>query len=582
MLHRTRIRAAGSALGALALSVATPGRADAPPAPHAAVPSPTESVADVATTYYQEWAQAHPSEATAFGIHDHDARLEDISLAGQTVEAARLRRWQERLALVPREQLSTNDRIDLELLQHAVDSRLLRLVELQPLRRWPTQALDLVTGSVYVIIKRDFAPATERLRSVIARERLIPDRLATALTLLDRASHEATETALSEIADTRSFFKNDVPAAFTDVHDAALLAELQQTSAAVDAALVGYERGLRQLLPHAKAPIALGEPLYRRLLVAEDWVDTAIDPLLAQGEAELHRLQSAFKTTAHAIDPAHSAAEVQRSIHADHAAADAILEETRARLSGLRTFIVDHDLMGIPDAGQPIVQESPPFMRATTLASMESPGVLETKSTKAFYNITLPDPRWTRAKADEYLAGALNRRILDVTTIHEVFPGHYLQDLWQRRNPSLVRRMEGPNTFVEGWAHYCEQMMLDEGYGGGDARLRLAQIQDALLRAARFVVAIRVHTRGMTFAAAVRFFEKEGLQSSPVAEAEARRSVSDPLYLYYTLGKLQIYKLRDDYRAKLGSQFNLRKFHDAMLAAGALPTALLGQLLLAP
>ncbi len=591
MLHRTRngrgvsrrlrrVGTVGSALGALALSLPGAGHAEKAAADSVAR-SDASPLSTLESAYYREWAKAHPGDATALGIHDHDGELEDISAAGQAAELARLRGWQARLASIPHGGLTMNDRIDLELLDHAVASQLLRLVELQPLHRWPGQVLDTSTNAIYVLIKRDFAPAVERLRSVIARERSIPDQLKTALGLLDGASREATATALSEVADMRSFFANDVPAAFIEVHDAPLLADLQRTTALVDSALVRYERALRsQILPHAKAPIGLGEPLYRRLLMAEDWVDSPIEPLLAQGQAELERLQRAFTQTAHAIDPNHSVADVQHSIQADHAPAGGILAETRARLNGLREFIVAHDLVGIPAEGQPVVQESPPFMRATTLASMESAGVLETHSTQAFYNITLPDPKWKKGKADEYLGGALNRRLLDSTSIHEVFPGHYLQDLWQRRNPSLVRRIEGPNTFVEGWAHYCEQMMLDEGYGEGDARLRLAQLQDALLRAARFVVALRVHTRGMTFAEAVTFFEREGLQSRSVAESEARRAVTDPLYLYYTLGKLQILKLRDDYRARLGAHFTMRKFHDAMLSAGALPSALLRELLL--
>jgi uncharacterized protein (DUF885 family) len=217
----------------------------------------------------------------------------------------------------------------------------------------------------------------------------------------------------------------------------------------------------------------------------------------------------------------------------------------------------------------PRVQETPPFMRATTFASMETPGPFETKSTDAFYNVTLPEKSWPAAQIEDFLRGAFNRPLIDVVSIHEAFPGHYVQFLWLPQVKSKARKYEGANSNIEGWAHYCEQMLLDEGYGGGEPRLRLAQLQDALLRAARYVVGIRMHARGMTLDEAITFFEKEGYQSRKVAEMEVRRGTEDPTYLYYTLGKLEILKLRDEYRKKLGAAFTLAGFHDALLAQGA-------------
>src|SRR5581483_3425972 len=220
-------------------------------------------------------------------------------------------------------------------------------------------------------------------------------------------------------------------------------------------------------------------------------------------------------------------------------------------------------------------------MRATTLASMETPGAFETRATEAYYNVTLPEKSWSAEQIENYLGGAFSRPTIDVTSIHEAFPGHYVQYLWIPRLSSKVRKVEGVSTNVEGWAHYCEQMMLDEGYGAGDAKLRLAQLQDALLRAARFVVGIRMHTRGMTFEQGVEFFQREGFQEHKVAEMETRRGTEDPTYLYYTLGKLEILRLRDDYRRKLGAAYSLRKFHDAFLGEGAIPLPLMRRALLA-
>ncbi len=210
---------------------------------------------------------------------------------------------------------------------------------------------------------------------------------------------------------------------------------------------------------------------------------------------------------------------------------------------------------------------------------METPGPFEKRATEAYYNVTLPQKGWAPEKIEQ-LMETLNRSLMQVVSIHEAFPGHYVQFLWLPRVQSKVRKFESANSNAEGWAHYCEQMMLDEGYGGGDPRLRLAQLQDALLRAARYVVGIRLHARNMTVAQAVDFFQREGYQSKEVAEMETKRGTEDPTYLYYTFGKLEILKLREQYRRKLGAGFSMRKFHDAFLAEGAAPIPLVRRALL--
>jgi uncharacterized protein (DUF885 family) len=219
-------------------------------------------------------------------------------------------------------------------------------------------------------------------------------------------------------------------------------------------------------------------------------------------------------------------------------------------------------------------------MRAFTLASMDTPGPFESRATEAYYNVTLPGPQMSAADAESYLRGAFSRPVLELTSIHEAFPGHYLQFQWMPKMRSKTRKLYGCNSNVEGWAHYTEQMMVDEGVGGGDPKLRLAQLQEALLRAARYVAGIRMHTRGMTVAQATELFEKRGLQSHAVAEMEAKRGTEDPTYLYYTWGKLQILKLRADYQKAAGARYSLRKFHDALLAEGAIPLPLLRKALL--
>jgi uncharacterized protein (DUF885 family) len=225
------------------------------------------------------------------------------------------------------------------------------------------------------------------------------------------------------------------------------------------------------------------------------------------------------------------------------------------------------------------VQETPPFLRATTSASMDIPGPFEKIATEAYYNMTLPDPKLPAKDTEEFMRQWYYAAISNVS-VHEVWPGHYLQFLYARDFPSNVRKVFSAATNSEGWAHYCEQMVLDEGFHGNDPRYRLAQIQDALLRDARFIVGIRMHTRGMTVQQAEQFFVKEALQPAPVARSEAKRGTSDATYGYYTMGKLMILKLRDDYKATKGAQYSLQKFHDSFIKLGPLPLPLIRKAML--
>jgi uncharacterized protein (DUF885 family) len=240
----------------------------------------------------------------------------------------------------------------------------------------------------------------------------------------------------------------------------------------------------------------------------------------------------------------------------------------------------ERQIITVPGDVQARVVETPPFLRALTFASMDTPGPFE-KATEAYYNITLPDPRWPAARQEEYLRG-YNFALLNTVSVHEVWPGHYTQFLWVKNNPNLskTRKLLGAASNAEGWAHYAEQMMLDEGYGDGDPKLRLAQLIDALLRDCRYIVGIQMHTQGMTYPQATEFFVKEGYQGRVNGEIEAKRGTADPTYLYYTLGKLQILKLREDYKRQQGDRFSLRDFHDRFIQAGPLPLRLLRRELL--
>jgi hypothetical protein len=263
----------------------------------------------------------------------------------------------------------------------------------------------------------------------------------------------------------------------------------------------------------------------------------------------------------------------------DHPTADKLLGSFRDVLGGLRDFIESKHIVTIPSQVGPIVEETPPFMRALTSASMDTPGPYEKVAKEAFFNVTLPDPAWPAKDVDEYLQG-FNRGTIISTAVHEAYPGHYIQFLWVPSATSKVRKLMGCGSNAEGWAHYTEQMMLDEGYGNGDLKLRLGQLQDALLRDARYVVGIQMHTGKMTMEQAIDFFVQEGHQVRPTAEKEAKRGTSDPTYLVYTLGKLEILKLREDYKTMKGGKYTLQGFHDAFLQQGTPPVKIVRKALL--
>jgi uncharacterized protein (DUF885 family) len=430
------------------------------------------------------------------------------------------------------------------------------------------------------MIKREYAPPEQRLRQLIARERAMPAALAEARKNLDNPPRIYTEIAIEQIDGNRGFFQTAVMAAFPTVTDKALLAELKQANDAVVAALADYKTWLQtDLLKRSTGEFAIGEDTYRKKLAADEMIDVPLDALLAIAEKDLRKNQAAFADTAKAIDPKRTPLQVLDTVQADHPPAAKLLSTTQSELDALATFISDHHLVTIPKAAPARVQETPPFLRATTSASMDIPGPFETVATEAYYNMTLPDPKGSAAETGEFMKQWYYAAITNVS-VHEVWPGHYLQFLYAPTFPSDVRKVFGANSNSEGWAHYCEQMVLDEGFHADNPRYRLAQLQDALLRDARFIVGIRMHTKGMTVAQAQDFFMKEGYQPKPVARSESKRGTSDATYGYYTMGKLMILKLREDYKAKLGSAFSLQKFHDTFISLGPLPLPLMRRAML--
>jgi uncharacterized protein (DUF885 family) len=514
----------------------------------------------------------NPSSATSAGFHQYDAQLEDFTGANIQRQIATLHKFEQEVSQFPAGQLTQEQSGDRDMVLGQIRSWLLDLEAIRIWEKNPDHYTSTATNAVFVIMARTFAPPEDRLRSVIARERQIPQMLAAARANLKNPPRIYTEVAIAQIPGMVSFFQNDVPSAFTAVQDPALLNQFHQANAAVIAELQAYEKFLKtDLLPRSNGDFRIGAENFRKKLAYDEMVDIPLDRLLDIGFADLHRNQQALRDTAKKIDPNKTAQQILTEAERDHPAPDKLLQTFRGTLGGLRDFIEQHRIVTVPSQVLPIVEETPPFMRALTFASMDTPGPYEKVAKEAFFNVTLPEKNWPAKEIEEHMA-LYNRGTIASTTIHEVYPGHYVQFLWVQKAPmSKVRKLLGANSDVEGWAHYCEQMMIDEGYGNGDLKLRLGQLQDALLRNARFIVGIQMHTGQMTFEQGVDFFVKEGMQTRTNGERETKRGTSDPTYLYYTLGKLEILKLREDYRKMRGAAFTLQEFHDSFLQQGFPP-----------
>ena len=573
-MHRSRF--------ALILLVATPlcAACSSPPPPAPAPESKDAAFTAVAADYLEELYRRQPTQATDLGIHKYDDRLENYSRDAVADAIASARQFRERVTAIDPGSLSLDRQLDREQLLHAIESRILMLDVVRPWAKDADTYSSGMTNTAYVMIKRKFAPPEERLRKLIAREKAMPAALQEARKNIESPPRIYTQIAIDQLDGNRSFFETAVPGAFKDVTDKALLDEFKKANDAVIAALVDYKKWLQtELLKKSTGDFAFGEDTYRKKLAADEMIDVPLDELLAIADRDLKKNQAAFAETAKQIDSKKTPQEVLASVEADHPPAAKLLAVTQQELDAIGGFMTDHHVVTIPQAAPARVQETPPFLRATTSASMDIPGPFEKVATEAYYNMTLPDAKWSARETREFMKQWYYAAISNVS-VHEVWPGHYLQFLYAKTFPSDVRKVLGAATNSEGWAHYCEQMVIDEGFHGGDPRYRLAQIQDALLRDARFIVGIRMHTKRMTMEQAQEFFVKEGYQPAPVARSETRRGTADATYGYYTMGKLMILKLRDDYKAKMGAQYSLQNFHDSFIKLGPLPLPLIRKAML--
>jgi Bacterial protein of unknown function (DUF885) len=530
--------------------------------------------------YFDAANRFSPSDAVASGFHEYDGAIEDRSRDTILARIKELHGLVDRLAAIDRAQLDFDNWIDATALEGDARANLFKLETVRTWEQNPMMYAGLPGGAVDVIMKRDFAPKKERLRSLVSRLRGVPAVFAAGKANVKNPPREFTDLAILRAKGSIGFLEGGVSLWARDAAggDSGLLAEFETVEGAAVVAARDFQSYLeKDLLPRSKGDYALGAERFLEKLKDEELVDLPLADLLAKGEAQLAKDHAAFVATAKQIDATKKPAAVVALLETDHPTADGLLPAIRQRLEAARKFVVDKDLVTIPSTVRPRVEETPPYDRGTGFASMDTPGPYETKATEAFYYVEPVDKDWDKKHQEEHLK-LYNRWVVDLINVHEVFPGHYVQFLYSPRFPTKVRKLVASGTNGEGWAHYAEQMVVDEGYGGGDPKIRLAQLSEALVRDCRYVVGIKLHTQGMTVEQGAKVFVDQCFMEPANAFQEARRGTYNPTYLYYTLRKLEIQKLRDDYKAKKGA--SLRDFHDAFVAQGGLPLPLMRKILL--
>ena len=547
------------------------------------------AISDAFIAGYLDW---RPATGTELGLHQYDGRTTDFSRASVSNELARLQRFDRELAAFPADQLGEPARLDYRLLRTGIAGELFSFQDMQAYTRNPMTYANAIDVNIY--IKRNFAPLTNRVQSIIAIERAVPAIMAAGRANLDDSLPQPfVETAIDVANGAADFLGKELVDALKDEPDPALMTEFTRANQAAIASLRDYAAWLKQeKLPKANHNFALGREKYQRMLRDGELIPLPPEAILAIGLKELHRVQGVFADAARTIDPNRKPMEVFQEIQAEHPTAENLIPDTRKDLETIYQFLTDHQIITLPTTNRVIVEETPEYARATTFASMDSPGPFETKATEAYYYVTPVEDDWTPKQKEEWLT-AFNYYTTDVVSIHEAYPGHFVQ--FQCEQASAATRLEkifDSYAFVEGWAHYCEQMMLDEGYGAGPpvgattadriraAKYRLAQSDEALLRICRLCVSVKMHCQGMSLDEATQFFEENCYYEPKPARQEAIRGTFDPGYLYYTLGKLEFLKLRADYQKQEGAAYTLRKFHDEALRHGTPPVRLLREVML--
>ena len=531
---------------------------------------------------YLDW---RPQLGVALGLHEYDGKIADYAKASIDTEIARLKDFDKKFSEIDSASLDTKEYYDWKLLRSNIKNELFSFEDLKVYTKNPMTYAGAIDVNIYV--KRNFAPIEQQMKSIIAIENEAPKLYEAAkANLQDSLALPHIQLAIEIARGSASFLGKDLLVALKDVKNDSLMKAFNAANTKAIAAINDYADFLeKEKLSKAHNKYAIGKENYQKMLLYGEGITMSADEILAIGMKELQKEQAAFNAAAKIINPNKKPIDVYNDIQKEHPTAESLIPDAKKNLEAIRQFLIDHKIVTMPSEVRVKLEETPAFARATSTASMDTPGPFETKATEAYYYITPVDPKWTPKQQEDWLA-SFNFYTTDVVSIHEAYPGHYTQFLHLNASDATkVQKFFGSYAYIEGWAHYTEIMMLDAGYGNtGDpvkaAKFRLAQSGDALLRICRLCVSIKTHCYEMNVDDATKFFMDNWYQGDKPSRQEALRGTYDPGYLFYTLGKLQILKLREDYKKQEGDNYSLQKFHDAMLDNGMMPIQTMREVLL--
>ncbi len=513
--------------------------------------------------------------------------LEDLSRDAIASEISWLHTARGRLDAIDPAPLTPDERVDRRILQGIIDGWLLDVDVVKTWARNPMIYASAISDGVHNLMTMESSPADARARQVVAKLQHVPDLLSAARQNLHNPPRAFVERAIVMFHGVSELLSHDLLLAFAEVSDPGLRDQLKSSAAAAKSAVDGYTTELeQQVLPSASGSYTIGTANVEARYRAEELIDTPAPALLAIGERELAKAQAEFSATAARVDatPGRSPIEIWHAVLLDHPKRGELAAAAQKTVDRLLAFVRERRLVDLPESERVIVAAAPPFDLG--LASMHSSPPLEPHPVKSYYYVTDAQADWPAARQDAWLQKFNYPTLADITA-HEVAPGHYVHSLFMRRTPGKIRRIwiglnpfPQPSSGQDGWAHYAEQLVSDEGFAADDPRYRLAQVSEALTRICRMIAGLRLHSGEWTIDQAAEFFEREAHLPAPAARQEATRGTYDPTYGGYFLGKLAALKLRRDYQAAKGSQFNLREFHERVMTNGIAPWWAHRQLLL--
>jgi len=527
-----------------------------------------ERFEDVAVSVTGHLHRYDPAEAVSLGLHAFDGVLPDRSPAALDQLIAQLDK--DRQALLGAEVTTTRHKAERDVLLHEVREALFRLVDLDAFRTNPMAYSGAINLDSYII--RDYAPLFRRAAAVIKLCNGLPAYLSQARANLRLPMPRPwIDTALLQTKGYLEFADKDVRGQLATVTIPLVnQAEIDPALDTCKRALAEHAAWLEQQQPQGTTAFALGEPRFLKMLAETQGVEIDLARLKAIADEDLRRNTVAIEEAARAIDPKRPVREVILELAEDKPAASEVLDVATQQVAAMQRFIVDKRIASIPSTDVALVRESLPFQRWNA-AFLDGPGPFEDQPLPSYYYISPPDPKWPAAEQRAYIPP---RADLLFTTIHEVWPGHFLQKLHLDKHPSRVMRSFCTYSNSEGWAHYAEEMMFDAGAGDGTPQARVGMLKEALLRNVRFVVAIGEHTGGMTVAQATKLFEDKAFVDPGNARQQAVRGTFDPMFLAYTVGKIMIRNLRVEWM-KQHRGASLGEFHDAFLSHGCAPVPMI-------